>query len=102
AAEKFVEIASPFIPSISLESVNFLHRQNFIDAQEFPHYDKCIENGWLVPASQVDLTSEILFISHRWSSLESPDPTMEQYHIAVHFLEQLSAEEINIEYIWIE
>mmetsp|Transcript_26025 Transcript_26025/g.34136 ORF Transcript_26025/g.34136 Transcript_26025/m.34136 type:complete len:927 (+) Transcript_26025:99-2879(+) len=97
-AQKFVEVAREVMPTVSLSNVKLVRKRDYLAAGEMPHYDVCEANRWHCTAEDVRLSDKVLFISHRWGSIEHPDPTGDQYNIAVDFLNSPAGQDI--EFIW--
>mmetsp|Transcript_26130 Transcript_26130/g.33884 ORF Transcript_26130/g.33884 Transcript_26130/m.33884 type:complete len:846 (+) Transcript_26130:179-2716(+) len=98
-AGKFTSVASRVLPPVSLENVKLIPYRYILEAGEFPHYSRCEENGWHTDARSVKLSDRVLFISHRWGSIEHPDPTKEQYSILKNFLDKQGAA---FDYVWLD
>jgi len=98
-ALKFSEVASQVLPVISLNNVKLISLKDLLNFGKFPKYDECESAGCHITAAVVKLSDKVLFVSHRWGSVELPDPTQEQYFLLKQFLEQQS---IAFDYIWLD
>mmetsp|Transcript_19107 Transcript_19107/g.24718 ORF Transcript_19107/g.24718 Transcript_19107/m.24718 type:complete len:886 (-) Transcript_19107:111-2768(-) len=75
----------------------FLSRRDLITAGKIPCYAACVKNDILSPASMVEATDQVLFISHRWDGENELDPTGLSHRIIVDFLRK---EGRRIRWIW--
>mmetsp|Transcript_2994 Transcript_2994/g.4277 ORF Transcript_2994/g.4277 Transcript_2994/m.4277 type:complete len:1133 (+) Transcript_2994:33-3431(+) len=64
--KKFIPKISPTCPSVCLENVYFLARNNFLEAESFVPFNICVQRKILVKGSDIDKGSQILFICHQW------------------------------------
>jgi len=98
-ARKFTEVAQRILPTICLENVKLIPTRFILEAGEFPHYAKCELNDWHVTADVVALSDKVLFVSHRWGSIEHPDPDGTQFAVLQYFIRNQS---ISFDYIWLD
>lgn len=98
----FVENAKQLLPNTSLEYVLLMSVESFEREGKMLHYSEVIRKGLHV-VLQKDLLHHsnlhILFISHRWGADEVPDPTNEQFEIAINFLHQSEAGQ-SVTHVW--
>mmetsp|Transcript_13458 Transcript_13458/g.22111 ORF Transcript_13458/g.22111 Transcript_13458/m.22111 type:complete len:846 (+) Transcript_13458:178-2715(+) len=99
-AKKFTDVACQVLPLVDLANVLLLERAHILEAGEFPHYDLCQQRGWHSDAREISLADRVLFISHRWGSVDHPDPTGEQYRVLKAFMD--SAQGSAFKYVWLD
>jgi len=98
-AQKFLQRARKTVSVLSLSNVYVLPVNRFLECGKIPNFQDCIESGWLKSAEDLDATSKLLFISHRWETEYQPDPNNTQYLVVVEFLQESTE---SFDYVWVD
>jgi len=97
--EEFVQVAQPIMTSVGPQNVLVISRENLLLAEEMPHYHRCEQEGWHLAVASLQPNCKILFVSHRWGSIEFPDPGNLQYKIVRIYLQEKGKD---IDYVWLD
>jgi len=99
ALEDFVAVAQPIMQSVGPQNVLVISRENLLAAGEMPHYHRCEEEDWHRAVEAIQTDCKVLFVSHRWDSIDFPDPGNLQFNIVRSYLQEKGKD---IDYVWLD
>jgi hypothetical protein len=92
--QKIGELYAYYLPILDMSAVKFLRGQYFFENSRFIRFQDVPEK-YLMPA-----TNTYYFISHRWLSLENPDPNGTQFALMREYLKNLKPEVVQTWGFW--